>query len=93
MQCGVRSVVRSAAVPIRAATAVASAPTALAHDPAAKPGMADLAGQFGGPVDLIDHRGRPVSDSEFRGELMLIYFGYTNGPDICRGRCARAKAR
>ncbi len=37
----------------------------------------------GGPFSLIDHQGRPVSDTDFRGRFMLIYFGYTFCPDVC----------
>ena len=38
---------------------------------------------FGGPFELIDHHGAIRTDAEFRGRFMLIYFGYTNCPDIC----------
>jgi cytochrome oxidase Cu insertion factor (SCO1/SenC/PrrC family) len=37
----------------------------------------------GGPFRLIDQNGEPRSDSIYRGQLMLIYFGYTNCPDVC----------
>ncbi len=37
----------------------------------------------GGPFSLIDHEGRAVTDSDYRGKLMLVYFGYTSCPDIC----------
>ncbi|MGQ0676590.1 MAG: SCO family protein [Rhodospirillales bacterium] len=37
----------------------------------------------GGPFSLIDQDGRRVSDADFRGKLMLIYFGYTFCPDVC----------
>jgi cytochrome oxidase Cu insertion factor (SCO1/SenC/PrrC family) len=37
----------------------------------------------GGPFDLIDHAGRRRTDADFRGKLVLIYFGYTNCPDVC----------
>ena len=36
----------------------------------------------GGPFALVDQDGRTRTDAEFRGALMLIYFGYTNCPDI-----------
>jgi protein SCO1/2 len=37
----------------------------------------------GGPFRLMDHQGRMRRDTDFRGKLMLVYFGYTTCPDIC----------
>jgi cytochrome oxidase Cu insertion factor (SCO1/SenC/PrrC family) len=37
----------------------------------------------GGPFDLIDHAGRRRTDADFRGKLVLLYFGYTHCPDVC----------
>jgi cytochrome oxidase Cu insertion factor (SCO1/SenC/PrrC family) len=37
----------------------------------------------GGPFSLTDQNGKTRTDVEFRGKLMLIYFGYTNCPDTC----------
>jgi len=38
---------------------------------------------IGGAFSLLDHQGRRVSDSDFRGRYMLIYFGYSFCPDVC----------
>ena len=37
----------------------------------------------GGPFSLTDQNGRRVTDADFSGKLMLIYFGYTFCPDVC----------
>jgi protein SCO1/2 len=42
-----------------------------------------LATQFGGPFSLIDQSGKRVSDADFRGRFMLVYFGFTRCIDTC----------
>jgi protein SCO1/2 len=44
---------------------------------------ASQAGDFGGPFSLTDQNGARRTDADFRGKYMLIFFGYTNCPDIC----------
>lgn len=37
----------------------------------------------GGPFTLTDHTGRKVTDKDFLGKYMLVFFGYTYCPDVC----------
>ncbi len=39
--------------------------------------------RVGGPFTLVDADGAAVSEVDFAGRYMLIYFGYTNCPDVC----------
>jgi cytochrome oxidase Cu insertion factor (SCO1/SenC/PrrC family) len=57
-----------------------------AEQPSAAQMMDDLMygrGTVGGPFTLKDQTGRRRSSSEFRGKLMVVYFGYTYCPDVC----------
>src|ERR1700719_4661672 len=57
-----------------------------ASQPTAAEMMDDLMygrGPIGGPFTLVDQGGKARSDSEFRGKLMIVYFGYTFCPDVC----------
>ena len=38
---------------------------------------------IGGPFALTDQDGRARTDADFRGRLMLVYFGFTYCPDVC----------
>ena len=47
-----------------------------------RPGISGIA-KIGGPFTLTDHTGAVRTEQDFRGKLMLIYFGYTYCPDVC----------
>ena len=37
----------------------------------------------GGAFSLVDHTGKPRRDTDYRGRLLLLYFGFTFCPDVC----------
>ena len=37
----------------------------------------------GGPIELVDENGARVTQADFAGEPAVIYFGFTNCPDVC----------
>ena len=56
-----------------------------------RPGSSGIA-RLGGPFTLVDQNGRTRTDAEFRGKLMLVYFGYTHCPDVCPTTLSRIAA-
>ena len=38
---------------------------------------------IGGPFQLVDQDGRTVSDRDLKGHPFLVFFGFTNCPDVC----------
>lgn len=38
---------------------------------------------IGGPISLIDHTGTPVTEAAYKGNVSLVYFGFTFCPDVC----------
>lgn len=38
---------------------------------------------IGGPFSLTDGSGKAVTEKDFAGKPMLVFFGFTNCPDVC----------
>ncbi len=38
---------------------------------------------YGNDFRLIDHSGKPRTMADFRGKVVVIFFGYTHCPDVC----------
>ena len=77
---------RSRAFAIGAATALAVAVVGSATWFVLAPATSSMAGGealVGGPFTLTDQHGAEVTEQDFAGRYMLIYFGYTFCPDVC----------
>ncbi|ABS61637.1 Classical-complement-pathway C3/C5 convertase [Parvibaculum lavamentivorans DS-1] len=48
-----------------------------------KPVASSGEARVGGPFTLVDQTGKTVTEADFRGRYMLIYFGFTFCPDVC----------
>jgi protein SCO1/2 len=49
----------------------------------AKPNLPPDTKMIGGAFTLTDQNGKTVTDADYRGKYLLVYFGYTYCPDMC----------
>ena len=52
-------------------------------EPASPDGGLSARLQIGGPFALVDQTGTKVTDQNWQGKWLLVYFGYTYCPDVC----------
>lgn len=53
----------------------------------------DISGvPWGKDFTLVSHVGQPISTEEFRGKVLILFFGYTHCPDICAPTLAKLAA-
>lgn len=46
--------------------------------------LTDVTGApWGRSLTLVDHNGKPTTLSTFKGKIIVLFFGYTNCPDMC----------
>ena len=46
--------------------------------------LTDISGaNFGNELSLVDHNGKPRTLADFRGKVVVIFFGFTHCPDVC----------
>lgn len=58
-------------------------------DAYAQCGGGAVAGEIGGPFELVNAEGKTVTDADVITEPSLVYFGYTFCPDVCPFDMAR----
>ena len=63
--------------PVAANEAAGPSPTELIE------GLLSGRAPVGGPFELTDQTGHRRTDADFRGKLVVLYFGYTSCPDVC----------
>ena len=67
-----------------AGTICASSLFVACSEPAAKFAAVDLTGaDYAKDFQLSDHNGNPRSLKDFAGKLVVVFFGYTQCPDVC----------
>lgn len=82
---------RSGYIPIILVGALAGAASALVLLPEMRGKLGLTGGQtvttgralVGGPFKLTDHTGRRVTQQDFAGRPTVVFFGFTNCPDVC----------
>lgn len=71
---------------LKTLAALTLALAACAREPAVEvpaQGIVQLSDQFTGEFDLINQNGARTTSEDFRGRVMVVYFGFATCPDVC----------
>lgn len=79
----------SIAALVAAATLALSGCERSAQRPAAR-GIDVSGAQYGRTLELTDQQGQRRSLADFRGKVVMLYFGFVQCPDVCPTSLARA---
>jgi|GEM_PF-665382 len=63
--------------------AMAHTPVAQVKDGGSRPDPTATLGTVGGPFTMLDQNGTTVTEKNFAGKYMIVFFGFTFCPDIC----------
>lgn len=48
---------------------------------------------MGGPFTLVNMHGKPITEKDYHGSFVLLYFGFCHCPDICPSELVKVRGK